>query len=420
MRYKSFFSLPSALSRAISKVWSSLYVGSSYLGKLYFPIYLYISLIIISGIPAVVASGCYNGYEPLSKENVIPKTIPTITVIQSITPTNILTTSNPQLAPQTTISDPILPSVSNIVANVKPSVVSIAVESQATTCDIFGRCRNYEHEGKGTGVIFDAEGYVVTNNHVIEGATDIQVFLVDGRTFEAKLVGSDPASDLAVVKIPHDDYPAIDFADPNKLRVGDWVIAIGNALALEGGPTVTLGIVGALDRSIDTEDSRLFDMIQTDAAINPGNSGGPLVNLDGQVVGINTARTEMAEGIGFAVSSFTVIPVVDSILKHGRVIFAWLGVGVREVTPVVASQEDLSVNRGVLISGVDPGGPAATAGIRSGDVIIEFDGISVNTVKQLQRAIRGYEIGHKANVGVVRGSDTDTYKVTLEEQPRGL
>jgi S1-C subfamily serine protease len=313
-----------------------------------------------------------------------------------------------------------LPSVSNVVADVKPSVVSIAVRTPIRQCDFFYGCETVEQNSAGTGVIFDAEGLIVTNNHVIEGATRITVFLVDERTFEADLIGRDPTSDLAVIKIPKGDYNAVDFADPEKLRVGDWVIAIGNALDLHGGPTVTLGIVGALDRVVDTEDSRLFDMIQTDAAINPGNSGGPLVNLNGKVVGINTARTQRGEGIGFAVSTFTVAPVVESILEHGRVIFAWLGVGVREMTPIIASQESISVSRGVLIDSVDNGGPALLSGIRTGDVIIAFDGTDVNTVKQLQRAIRGYDIGHETEVTIVRGNDTKSYQVTLEEQPRGL
>ena len=299
-------------------------------------------------------------------------------------------------------------------------MVSIAVQTLIEQCDFFFGCRTVQQDSAGTGVIFDTEGLIVTNNHVVEGASKITVILVDERTFEAELVGRDPSSDLAVIKIPPDDYVAVEFAEPDKLRVGDWVIAIGNALALEGGPTVTLGIVGALDRAIDTEGSRLFDMIQTDAAINPGNSGGPLVNLEGQVVGINTARTQRGEGIGFAVSTFTVAPVVESILEHGRVIFAWLGVGVGDVTPVIATREDLSVSRGVLVTGVDPGGPADQAGIQTGDVIIAFDGTDVNTVKQLQRAIRGYDIGHETEVTIVRGKDTRNYQVILEEQPRGL
>ncbi|MFH1560105.1 MAG: trypsin-like peptidase domain-containing protein [Chloroflexota bacterium] len=363
-------------------------------------------LVLVFGMVLLVGLACSTGVDS--------------TATPTVTPDSSTATATPTIPPSPT-GGPLLPSVSEVVAKVKPSVVSIAVTTLIEECTFFFGCRTVEQDSAGTGVIFDPEGLVVTNNHVVAGASKITVFLVDERTFEAELVGRDPASDLAVIKIPQEDYAAVEFADPDKLKVGDWVIAIGNALALDGGPTVTLGIVGALDRAINTEDSRLFDMIQTDAAINPGNSGGPLVNLDGQVVGINTAKTQGGEGIGFAVSTFTVVPVVESILEHGRVVFAWLGVGVGgDVTPVIAAQQNLSVSRGVLVSSADLGGPAAAAGVRAGDVIIAFDGAEVNTIKQLQRAIRGYDIGYKAEVTIVRGKETKSFRVTLEEQPRGL
>ena len=364
------------------------------------------ALLLATVLLLLVSLACSTGADPTATPTVTPTSAPAATA----TPT----------APPSTTVGPLLPSVSDVVAKVKPSVVSIAVQTLVEQCDFFFGCRTVAQNSAGTGAIFDPEGLIVTNNHVVEGADRITVILVDERAFEAELVGRDPASDLAVIRIPKESYATVEFADPERLRVGDWVIAIGNALALDGGPTVTLGIVGALDRAIDTEGARLFDMIQTDAAINPGNSGGPLVNLEGQVVGINTARTQSGEGIGFAVSTFTVVPVVESILEHGRVVFAWLGVGVRDVTPVIATQEDLSVSRGVLVSNVTTDGPAAPAGIRAGDVIVAFDGAEVNTVKQLQKAIRGYNIGHETEVTIVRGDDTRTFRVTLEEQPRGL
>ena len=362
-------------------------------------------LVLLMGMLPLVILACFTEVEPTATPTVTSTPSPTATVTSIISP------------PAT--AAPLLPSVSEVVANVKPSVVSIALQTLIEQCDLFSGCRTVIQDSAGTGVIFDSKGLIVTNNHVVEGANEITVILVDERIFEAELVGRDPASDLAVIRIPQGNYEAVEFADPDKIREGDWVIAIGNALALVGGPTVTLGIVGALDRIVDTENSRLFDMIQTDAAINPGNSGGPLINLDGQVVGINTARTQRGEGIGFAVSTFTVVPVVESILEHGRVVFAWLGVGVRDVTPIIASQEALSVSRGVLVAGVDPGGPATRSGIRAGDVIIAFAGTEVNNVKQLQRAIRGYDIGHEIEVTIVRVNDTKDYQVTLEEQPRG-
>ena len=312
----------------------------------------------------------------------------------------------------------LLPSVATIVDVVKPSVVTIAVEVQVRVVDFFGRATFETQQVSGTGVIFDPRGYVVTNNHVVKGASKITVTMVNERDFEAELVGRDPGSDLAVIHIPGEDFPAVQFADPDKIAVGDWVIAIGNALNLLGGPTVTLGIVGALDRVVTTEGGTLFDMIQTDAAINAGNSGGPLVNLDGEVVGINTARSGSGEGIGFAVGTFTVSPVVDSILEHGRVVFAWLGVGVDDVTPVIAVQRGFSVKRGVEVVSVTSGGPAQKAGILPGDVIVAFNGTDVDNVKQLQKAVRAYGIGEEADVTVARGEDTREFRVTLEEQPR--
>ena len=336
--------------------------------------------------------------------------MPTPTTISTPTPTPIPT-------PIPLIQN--LPSVAKIVAEVKPSVVSIATESVIEQCDFFFGCRNVEQQAQGTGVLFDEKGLIVTNNHVVNGATEINVFLDDGRSFIAKIRGTDPASDLAVIEIPKGSYDASSFADPDSLQIGDWVIAIGNALALPGGPTVTMGIVGALDRYIDTEGGRLFNMIQTDAAINQGNSGGPLINLEGDIVGINTARTSQGEGIGFAISSFTVVPVISSILEHGKVVFGWMGVGVTDVTSVIANQENLSVNKGVLITRIDIAGPAEEAGILAGDVITAFDDIEVTTVKQLQKVVRGYDIGMEAKVTVSRGKDILDLNITLEEQPRG-
>jgi serine protease Do len=321
-------------------------------------------------------------------------------------------------SPEPTVSNGLLlPSVATIVDVVKPTVVTIAVEMQVRVA-IFGRARIETQQVSGTGVIFDPNGYIVTNNHVVEGASRITVTMVNERDFEAELVGRDPASDLAVIKIPGEGHPAVQFADPDNIAVGDWVIAIGNTLNLLGGPTVTMGIVGALDRVVTTEGGTLYDMIQTDAAINPGNSGGPLVNLNGEVVGINTARSGSGEGIGFAIGTFTVSPVVGSILEHGRVVFAWLGIGVDDVTPVTAVQRGFSVKRGVEVVSVSSGGPAQKTGILPGDVIVAFNGTDVDNVKQLQKAVRAYGIGEEADMTVARGYSTREFRVTLEEQPR--
>jgi S1-C subfamily serine protease len=293
--------------------------------------------------------------------------------------------------------------------------VTIAVVAEVEECDFYFRCRIVQENSAGTGVIFDPIGHIVTNNHVVEGATHIGIILSDGRGFEAEIVGRAPAYDLAVVKIPGEGFPAVDFSDPDGLRVGDWVIAIGNALSLPGGPTVTLGIVGALDRALVVGENYLFDLIQTDAAINNGNSGGPLINLDGEVVGINTAKEPGASGIGFSVSSFTVVPVVESILEHGRVVFAALGVEVVDMTPVIASREGISAQRGAWVKFVVPGSGAAAAGILPGDVIVAINGEELDNVKDLQKRVRSYAIGEEAEVTVVRGDETKTLRVTLQE-----
>ena len=312
------------------------------------------------------------------------------------------------------------PDIAKVVDIVGPSVVALSVTTENEQCDFFMRCRIVERQGAGTGVIFDSSGLIATNNHVIEDAIEIIVSLPDESTIEADLVGRDPATDLAVIRIPGNQYREVKFANPEYITIGDWVVAIGNALDLLGGPTVTVGIVGALDRVVTTEGGTLFDMIQTDAAINPGNSGGPLVNLNGQVIGINTARSGTGEGIGFATSVFTVVPVIDSIVENGKVIFPWLGVGIDDVTPASAARLDLSEKRGVLVLSVSQGGPAFDAGILAGDIIVGINQQMVENVKQLQVAVRDKSVGDNINVHLVRDGANKVIEVLLGEMPRGL
>ena len=316
-----------------------------------------------------------------------------------------------------------LPDIVAVAAKVRPAVVFIAVES--TVSRAFGQPRLVQ--GAGTGVIFDARGYIITNNHVVENARSIKVGLTDSRTFDATLVGRDPRTDLAVIKIEGDNFPTAKLGDSEKLRVGDWVVAIGNALALPGGPTVTAGVVSALGRIVDVGgDSALYDMIQTDAAINPGNSGGPLVNIAGEVVGINTLVAGEAEpglqaqGIGFAVSTYTVIPIVEQLMTSGLVIWPHLGISILDVTPAVVSQFNLTTKEGVYVGQVTVGGPAAKGDMKDGDVIIKFDGTKVASARELQRLTRQKKVGDKVAVVVVRDGKEITLTITLEEQPRGL
>ncbi|MFN3974899.1 MAG: S1C family serine protease [Dehalococcoidia bacterium] len=309
-----------------------------------------------------------------------------------------------------------LPQVAEVVARVTPGVVSIAAETQGV--DIF--LRPIRGVSTGTGVIFDPAGYIVTNDHVISGARRVQVTLSDERSFESKIVGRDPLTDLAVLKIDAPDpLPALPFADPDTVQVGEWVIAIGNALGLPGEPTVTVGVVSALNRSTSVGERVYNDLIQTDAAINEGNSGGPLVNLKGEVVGINTIVVREAQGIGFAVGNTTVVPVARSIVANGRVVWPWLGVGVDNLTAGKALELGLPLREGVLVQAVQRGSPASKAGVQPGDVITALNGVAVPNVRKLQRLLREeLKVGQVVTVTLRRGNQTLERQVTLEEFPR--
>ncbi|MEK7872610.1 MAG: trypsin-like peptidase domain-containing protein, partial [Chloroflexota bacterium] len=282
------------------------------------------------------------------------------------------------------------------------------------------RLQRVREEGAGSGIIFDPAGFIITNNHVIEGARQISVLLPDDRTFEAQVVGRDKMTDLAVLKIKGDNLPVARLGNSETLRAGEWVIAIGNALALPGGPTVTVGVVSAVGRSVpEPSGTVLNNVIQTDAAINPGNSGGPLINLRGEVVGINTVIASEAQGIGFAIAINEAKPIVAQLQSSGRVIWPWIGVSVQDVTRRMAIQLRLPVTEGVLVQDVQRGGPADRATMRAGDVIIKIENAPVASVAQLQSEIRKRPIGQNARVTVVRGSQQQVLTVRLEEMPRG-
>lgn len=314
------------------------------------------------------------------------------------------------------------------MARATPAVVHIRTRTVQTS---FFR-QPFTVEGTGTGVIIEPNGTILTNNHVIEGARAIIVTMTDGRVFEnVQVVGRDPLSDLAVLRVNARDLPTIPFADPAGLRVGQWVVAIGHALDLQGGPTVSVGVISALERAIDVPDpatgqiTTLVDVIQTDAAINPGNSGGPLLNLQAELVGINTVVQRQAgagvpvEGIGFAVSVSVIRPVAQALMTNGRVVYPFLGIANPvDVTPSVAAQEGLGDVRGVLIGDIVPNSPAARAGLRAGDVITALDGTQVRTYTQLVRALRlNYRPGQQVQVTFVRGGRQMNVTVTLGELP---
>jgi serine protease Do len=265
----------------------------------------------------------------------------------------------------------------------------------------FGDRQRREARGLGTGFIVNADGHIVTNNHVVEDATQVLVKLVDGRELAAKVVGRDPKTDLALIKVDASGLPILTFGDSASLEVGEPVMAIGNPFGLD--QTVTTGIVSATGRVIGA--GPYDDFIQTDASINPGNSGGPLVDARGQVVGINTAifsRGGGSEGIGFAIPVNLAKTIVTQLVEHGRVIRASLGVSIQPVTEALAKGMSLSDTKGALVSSVVEGSPAMKAGLKTGDVIVEYDGKAIAKSEDLPKLVAATEIGREVAVKVMR------------------
>jgi serine protease Do len=280
-----------------------------------------------------------------------------------------------------------------------------------------GRFRTPDRQGLGSGVIVSPDGYLLTNNHVVEDADEIRVLLGDDRKeFSAKVVGVDPKSDIAVLKIDADDLPAITLGDSDKLRVGDLVLAVGNPFGI--GQTVTMGMVSATGRGnmgLDYE-----DFIQTDAAINPGNSGGALVDLDGRLIGINTAilsRSGGNNGIGFAVPVNLARNVMDSLVANGRVIRGYLGVHIQDVSPELAEAFGHAAGRGALVTQVEPGSPAAKAGIEDGDIITAFDGRDVRDARHLKVLVGQAHPAQELSLAVSREGKAKSFKVRVQESP---
>jgi len=265
----------------------------------------------------------------------------------------------------------------------------------------------------GSGFIIDASGLVVTNNHVISDADEINVILNDGTKLKATLVGKDTKSDLALLRV-HSDKPikAVKFGDSDKLRLGEWVIAIGNPFSLGG--SVTAGIVSARNRDINS--GPYDNYIQTDAAINRGNSGGPLFNLNGEVVGVNTAIISPSGGsigIGFAVPSNSAVAVIDQLRQFGETRRGWLGVRIQQVTDDIAESLNIAPPRGALVAGVDDKGPAKPAGIEPGDVVVSFDGHDIKEMHDLPRVVADTPVGKVVDVVVIRKGKQETHKVTV-------
>jgi S1-C subfamily serine protease len=285
--------------------------------------------------------------------------------------------------------------------------------------------------GVGSGVIYDTQGHILTNNHVITGSQQLQVSLSDKRSFNATLVGADPQTDLAVLQIQGDNLPVAQLGDSSQLQVGDWVVAIGNALALPGGPTVTQGVVSALGRTVqepgDTPNSPgpfLFNAIQTDAPINPGNSGGALVDLQGQVIGINTlvaAQAQpgvQAQGIGFAIAIGTAKPIADQLVRTGRAVHPFIGISFGPLTPGLARQLGAgNIQNGEVIGQVVPGSPAQQAGLRAGDIIAAINGQPLTDESTLPQILSQHQPGDVLTLSIVRGGQQQQVQLTLGQSP---
>jgi serine protease Do len=272
--------------------------------------------------------------------------------------------------------------------------------------------REFKQPSLGSGFVISTDGYIVTNNHVVEDVDEITVVFADGAELQAKLVGRDPKTDIALIRCELENgLEALPLGDSDRVRPGDWVVAIGNPYGLEH--TVTAGIVSAKGRNIGQ--GPYDDFIQTDAAINPGNSGGPLLNLAGEVIGINTAINPRANTIGFAVPINMAKEILPQLRATGRVTRGWLGVVIQRVTPELAESLELEDEKGALVSRVDPKGPAATAGLEHGDVIVGFDGKPIVNMEELPRIVAATPVGREVDLEVIRGGKRKHFEVTIGE-----
>jgi len=294
--------------------------------------------------------------------------------------------------------------------------------------------RIFPIEGVGSGILIDNQGHILTNYHVVDHARRLKVTIYDGKTFNAKVIGTDKLTDLAVLKIEFDSnspnninnnnsninrldtIPSAELGDSDSLRVGQIAIAVGNPFGLTGGPTVTTGIISSLNRNIEFEDG-ILELVQTDAAINPGNSGGPLVNTNGEIIAINTAKIPYAHGIGFAVPVNTAKTILQELIQYGKVNRPWLGVSTIKITSRIASYYRLPTNEGALVVKVEEYSPAADAGIRQGDIIEEIDEKRIEEITELSSQIKKKKINEKTLLSVNRYGRRFNVSVILENQP---
>jgi serine protease Do len=324
--------------------------------------------------------------------------------------------------------------MADVVEKVSPSVVNIVavqeVRRRLAMSPFFdgflylfpGPNNVMPQKGEGSGFVIDQKGLILTNDHVVNGATSIQVSMATGRKYKAVVKGSDPSHDVAILQLVEPVQPPLGpnqvakLGDSDKVRVGEWVMAIGSPFSLQ--KTVTKGIVSAVGRHMAIQGRQYLNLIQTDASINPGNSGGPLVNMKGEVVGINSAINPNGQGIGFAIPINLARKIANDIISHGQYHGTWMGVMIRPVSAEEADQFGMGTTAGVMVEKVVPKGPAAKAGIRPGDVITSCNGYAVDSPAELQERILSTPAGQQARLSVVRGGKTEQIPVTVEEASR--
>ena len=327
----------------------------------------------------------------------------------------------PTAIPQARVTVSEESAIIDVVKKVGPAVVTV-VNTLPPQTGLFGAT---QPEARGSGVIVDKTGYIITNNHVVEGSQALSVIMADGSKKPARLIGADKYSDIAVIKIEGTNLPTAEVGNSSNLQPGQMVVAIGSALG-DFRNTVTMGVVSGLNRTLDTgEGYNIENLIQTDAAINHGNSGGPLCNTTAQVIGINTAiirgsgmSGDVAEGIGFAIPADTVRTVSNQLIRSGRVVRPYLGVTSLAITPQVASYYSLSVKDGILITGVSAGTPAERAGLKNGDVILKIGNDVVNADNPLTNVLWRHEPGETVRLTINRAGRETTVNVTLAERPQ--
>ncbi|UCC17721.1 MAG: trypsin-like peptidase domain-containing protein [Dehalococcoidales bacterium] len=327
---------------------------------------------------------------------------------------NTTNTQSKELVIPTSSLSSALPSIADVVALVKPSVV--AINTEITITDFFNR--QSTQEAAGSGWIISEDGYIVTNNHVVADAEGITVILDDGRVFDAEIAGTDPLTDLAVIKIEAENLPAAQVGDSTRLRIGDWVVAIGNSLGL--GIRATQGIISRTDVSLQVDTSQvLYGLIETDAAINPGNSGGPLVNLAGEVIGINSVKQVQVEveGVGYAISTKEAVPIIEQLINYGEASHPYLGVSLYPVDQYVISNFGLTIDHGVFVVTVGDNSPADKAGLEPQDVILRFNGQTIETMDDLVIGIRSADIGQEVEIVFWRNDEEYITTATLVKRP---